>query len=135
MKETDVWKGYRGWVLVIERRINWSEGVHGRVAKWLIGLLCHKIYGLPLAKSSCITIPWYNYAINTARPTAYPKSVVFVSSIYTETFYKSTSGLEKGLDNSSPKQGCAPKTHGNETRIKLKYRDMIHFAELKQLLM
>lgn len=49
MMETDVWRGYRGRVLVIERRFNWSEGVHRRVAKWLIGLLCHKIYVLPLA--------------------------------------------------------------------------------------
>lgn len=35
--------------LVIERRFNWSEGVHRRVAKWLIGLPCHKINVLPLA--------------------------------------------------------------------------------------
>lgn len=67
---------------MIEGRTQRSEGVHGRVAKWLIGLLCHKIYGLPLAKSSCITIPWCNYVINTARRTADTESVEFLIDLY-----------------------------------------------------
>lgn len=68
-------------VVVIEGRTKRSEGVHGRVAKWLIGLPCHKIHGLPLAKSSCITIPWCNYVINTARRTADTESVEFFNRL------------------------------------------------------
>lgn len=31
---------------MIEGGTNWSVGVHRHAAKWLIGLLCHKMYGL-----------------------------------------------------------------------------------------